>query len=370
MAGIYVHIPFCATRCSYCDFHSSTLHGLRDEYVGALCCEAQLRSAELDPEPIRTLYIGGGTPSLLSVEALDRLLEGLAQNFDLTAVQEVTLEANPDDVTEKFLAHLQHTCVNRLSLGVQSFNDVELRAVRRRHTAARAVEAIALARRYGFENISIDLMIGLPQQSREAFEHSVEVAVAQRVEHLSVYMLTCEENTLLHRQVAVGEVSLCSDDELLHRYSYAKRRFAEAGYEHYEISNYAKPGCESHHNSSYWERTPYIGLGSGAHSYDGRRRSWNVADIKQYCEAVRSSRLCYEEEILTADDHYNEAIMLALRTSKGISIDAIDSAYLPHLQHSVVPFISRGLVVEQNGSYRLTEQGIYLSDSIIADLMV
>ena len=291
MAGVYVHIPFCASRCSYCDFFSTLkLPQTGEAYVEAVVAEARLRCAELRGEAVRTLYMGGGTPSQLPLPLLERLLAGLGEVIDLGSVEEFTVEANPDDVTPQWSAAVKALGVNRVSMGVQSFEDPILRAIGRRHTARQAVEAVNALRQAGIDNISIDLIYGLPGQTVASWARSVEEAIALEPQHISAYGLTYEEGTRLWRQRESGEVVEVPEEQCLEMYRTLVEMLAAAGYEHYEISNFALPGYHSRHNSSYWDETPYLGLGSAAHSYDGAVRRYNPADLQEYIATIASGK--------------------------------------------------------------------------------
>ncbi len=370
MAGIYIHIPFCKTRCSYCDFHSGTDMLLVDVYLQTLEKEMHVRADYLQGEAVRTIYFGGGTPSLLAVEQLKRVFDGLAANFDLARVEEVTLECNPDDLSDAFLHDLQSLPINRLSIGVQSFNDDELRAVARRHSARQAVEAIERCQQNGFANISVDLIIGLPHQTRESYRQSLAQVLALGVQHVSVYVLSYEEGTALWQRCQCGALVPMDDELVIELFNYTREQLTAAGFEHYEISNYAQKGMRSKHNSSYWAAVPYIGLGSGAHSYNGASRSWNVANTKQYCEALHTDKFVVEQEILTEEDVYNEYVMVALRTVEGVDVEKISSKFVPHFLQAIEPFVVRGIAKKTEKGYALTAQGVLLSDTVIRDLMI
>ena len=419
MSGIYIHIPFCKSRCIYCDFYSTTGSRNRNLYVERVLDEARARkdffgsttsakgvslpseegnsmlsdkepsipshhdnpslsdkgpSAPFDkvstsqepsvPNKIRTVYIGGGTPSQLPATALARLVEGLAGIFDLSEVEEFTLEANPEDITPDFVRALPRE-INRVSMGVQSFVDAELTLLRRRHNAQRAKDAVRLLQdAAGVRNISIDLMYGLPQQTEASLDYSIGCALSLDIQHISAYNLSVEPGTELARRVGDGSLCVADDDLCLAMNTLLRRRLQKAGFRQYEISNYALPGFESKHNSSYWTRTPYLGLGPGAHSYDGRRlRCWNEPDLGAY---LRGERPC-GSETLTDTDLYNEQIMLGLRTAHGAVLD--ESPVLASL-------ITRGLLTRNTQEspsrghlYRLTEEGLALADEVIRELM-
>ncbi|MBR0037572.1 MAG: radical SAM family heme chaperone HemW [Bacteroidales bacterium] len=359
MAGVYVHIPFCKSRCIYCDFYSTTMSGNRNLFVERLLAEASERKSFLGNRSIRTVYVGGGTPSQLPASALQKLVAGLAEIFDLSAVEEFTLEVNPEDITPQYAASLP-SCINRISMGVQSFVDSELALLQRRHNAQKPAEAIQLLRDVAhIQNISIDLMYGLPNQTLQSFQHSIDEALKLGTQHISAYNLSVEEGTRLSQLVDEGKLTVADEKLCLSMNAMLRRKLHEAGFVQYEISNYALKGFESKHNSSYWNRTPYLGLGPGAHSYDGERlRCWNLSNLRDYLQGNRLS----ESETLSDDDLFNEQIMLGLRTSHGAILT--ESPALDRL-------ISQNLLqkVSQSDRYRLTENGLALADEVIRRLM-
>lgn len=375
MAGVYVHIPFCASRCSYCDFFS-TLNLAHDgeRYVDALIAEARLRRDELRGEPARTLYLGGGTPSQLPVALLSRLVLGLREQLGLEDLEEFTVEANPDDVTPEWCAAIPPLGVNRVSMGVQSFEDSVLRFIGRRHTARQTAEAVGNLRAAGIDNISIDLIYGLPGQTIASWTDSVLQALALRPQHISAYGLTYEEGTRLWRQRERGEVVEVPEEQCLEMYRILVDELLTAGYEHYEISNFALPGYHSRHNSSYWDDTPYLGLGAAAHSYDGQLRRSNPCDLQGYIEGILSGELVCEQEELTRWERYDERVMLGLRTSRGVDSHRLREDFgeeaWRHFSSEASRHIAAGnLRVTADGHYVLTGEGIMLSDSVMRDLM-
>ena len=362
MAGIYVHIPFCRSRCVYCDFYSTTSMGRRQRYVDALCRELELRSSYIN-ERVRTIYIGGGTPSQLTPEQLTQLF------CTLGTAEEVTLECNPDDVTPAFAELLARLGVNRVSMGAQTFNDDRLHFLRRRHCASQVPVAVNVLRQAGIRNVSVDLMYGFPNETMDEWMRDIDAVLALDVEHLSAYALQYEEGTPLYRMLERGEVSEV-DEELSRQMYYALKDCLEAaGYEHYEISNFARPGYRSRHNSSYWHQIPYLGLGAAAHSFDGRNRQWNVADIDQYIEGVEQGSPVVEYEELTPDNHYNEVVMTALRTCEGLSLDGLQSTYRDYCLRQAQPFLQNKLLVFDGKQLRLSREGLFVSDMVMTELM-
>ncbi|MBR5672889.1 MAG: radical SAM family heme chaperone HemW [Muribaculaceae bacterium] len=375
MAGVYVHIPFCASRCSYCDFFSTLeLKDAGFSYVEAVIAEAALRRGELGGEPVRTLYLGGGTPSQLPLPLLSQLVDGLRKALDLTHVEEFTIEANPDDVTPEWSAALPSMGVNRVSMGVQTFEDDILRLIGRRHTAAQVVQAITNLRSAGISNISIDLIYGLPGQTLASWIHTVEQAIALRPQHVSAYGLTYEEGTRLWRQRERGEVAEVPEEVCVEMYRELVERLQEASFEHYEISNFALPGYHSRHNSSYWDETPYLGLGAAAHSYDGSIRRSNPCDLHQYIARIQAGEPACEQEEMTSYERYDERVMLGLRTAAGIDAERLREDYgeevWSHFLREIQRHLDAGHVrLAGKSRYVLTADGILLSDSVIRDLM-
>ena len=375
MAGVYVHIPFCASRCSYCDFFSTLqLADKGGPYVEAVLVEARLRKGELHGESIKTLYVGGGTPSQLPLLLLSRLVDGLRVALDLSGVEEFTVEANPDDVTPDWCRAVAALGVNRVSMGVQSFEDPILRLIGRRHTARQAMDAVAHLREAGINNISIDLIFGLPGQTVSSWTASVEQAIALAPQHISAYGLTYEEGTRLWRQRELGEVVEVPEEQCLEMYRILVEDLQTAGYEHYEISNFALPGYHSRHNSSYWNDTPYLGLGAAAHSYDGKVRKWNPNDLHQYIDKVMADELPCELEELSRSERYDERVMLGLRTARGVDAERLhddfgDEAWRYFTREAARHLEAGNLRRAEDGRYVLTRDGIMLSDSIIRDLL-
>lgn len=397
VSGLYIHLPFCRSRCLYCGFYSTVGTSLEEAYVSALCREADIRCAELLPTddgseatgltPMSTVYLGGGTPSSLSPALLRRLSCHLRSVFNIAADAEVTVECNPDDVTEELASELAASGVNRVSMGAQTFDDAMLRRMGRRHTADRVGAAVDILRRAGIGNISIDLMFGFPRQTIGAWQHDIDLALALGVEHLSAYSLTYEEGTPLHRMLCRGETEEVDEGTSLAMYESLIDRLGAAGYEHYEISNWARrlPGVDepspyrSRHNSSYWNGTPYIGLGAAAHSYDGLSvRRWNVADIRRY---IAAREPWYESEHLDTATLYNDMVTTALRTCEGLNINTVrrkvGERCCDYLLLCADKYITSGLLtltstVGGADSYclRLTRRGLFVSDMVMSDLMM
>lgn len=354
MAGIYVHIPFCVSRCSYCDFFSTTCLGKRHSYVEAVINEWHERQDYLQGEPIKTIYLGGGTPSVLEMDDLKRLLSALP----VSSAQEITMEANPGDLTTDKLNTIREMGVNRLSIGIQCFDDDILQRIGRRHTAQQALEAVQTAQHTGFDNISIDLIYGLPNQTMEHWKKQVATALNLGVQHISTYCLMLEPSTILGQQFKAGIINEVDEDTENNMYDYICQAAHAKGYNHYEISNFALAKYESKHNSSYWDGTPYIGLGAGAHSYNRISRQWNKPDLEQYLVSRP-----FEKEELNEQDRYNETIMLSLRTAKGLNVEAVT-------EDKIHPWIERGYITKKNNTYIATIAGQHILNTIIEDLMI
>ena len=373
MAGIYIHIPFCKQRCRYCAFYSSTLYNIREEYVNALCSELQMRTDYVHREDIKTIYLGGGTPSTLTIEQLERVCSTIYSTYPIAENPEVTIECNPDDLTPEYLKQLRKLPFNRISMGIQSFNDTQLKRLGRRHTADKARQAVENARAAGYNNISVDLMFALPGSNRTEWQQSLDAAIALRPDHLSAYNLMYEEGTPLYRDLKEGKVTELSEEENLEQFSMLINSMKAAGYRHYEISNFALPGRESRHNSSYWNDTPYIGCGASAHSYNGTSRGWNIADIKEYIKGVKNGTLNFEVEHLTEEERYTDAILTRLRTADGLPLAWMKEKFSDRLNtymlHAAEKEIALGNLKEENGHLSLTEKGIFISDAVIRELI-
>ena len=373
MAGIYIHVPFCKQRCTYCAFYSTTLYNIRERYVDALCKEIAMRKEYAGGVPIETIYLGGGTPSTLSMEQLKRICDTVYAAYQVSPVPEVTIECNPDDLTPDFLAQLKQLPFNRISMGVQSFNDTQLKRLGRRHDAAKARQAVANARAAGYRNISIDLIFALPGSTIDEWEHDLESAIALRPDHLSAYNLTYEEGTPMHRALERGDFTELSEEENIAQFQMLISRLKKAGYRHYEISNFALPGRESRHNSSYWNDTPYIGCGAAAHSYNGTSRQWNIADIQEYIKGIENGNPVFEIEELTEEERYNDTILTRLRTAEGIPLEWMKKKFgkrlNDYMQSAAEKEIAFGNLKAENGHLSLTEKGIFISDAVIRELI-
>jgi len=368
MAGIYIHIPFCKQRCSYCDFFSSIENRMKDTYITALCKELVERKDYLNNEPIKTVYWGGGTPSVLQFNDFAKIFITLSVVFGFDFKREVTLEANPDDITPDFLPTIIYFDFNRISLGIQSFNDLELKLLNRRHDARSAIRAVKLLQKGGFENIGIDLMYGLPGQSLQSWEKTLRQAVDLNVQHISAYHLTYEEGTPLHNRLKEGGVAPVDEEMSNRMFEVLIDTLTAAGFEHYEISNFARRGFQSRHNTSYWNGTHYLGIGASAHSYNGFSRRWNR---KTLTPNYWSSG--FEVEVLDEKMKYNDFIITRLRMMKGINLKELTSLFdesrKAYCLQQAQKHIANGLLQCKGNYLRLTRKGIFISDSIMSDLM-
>ena len=383
LAGIYIHIPFCKSRCKYCDFFSTTHLEKQAQYVQALLVEMQDRLSISNNQypisnnqypitnnqypipnyqyPISTIYIGGGTPSTLQVEHLRAIVEAIRREAKGVR-QEITLEANPGDITQEKARAWRAMGINRLSIGVQSFEDELLQLIGRRHNAEQARQAVAIAQSAGFDNISIDLMYALPSQTMQQWQHDVAQALQLNVQHISTYGLIYEEGTALTTLLDHGVVEAVDEETEMQMYDYLVEQLTANGYIHYEVSNFALPNCESKHNSSYWNDTPYIGLGAGAHSYNGQQRQWNISDLDTYIQQANAHQLQPQIEQLTDEQRHIERIMLGLRTRHGVAENEIP-------MHKAQGYINRGLLSAQGNRIVATTQGYHILNTIIEDLL-
>ncbi|MBV5348257.1 radical SAM family heme chaperone HemW [bacterium] len=374
MAGIYLHIPFCRKRCHYCDFFKSTdlsqkarlLDGLNKELIG--------RARELASEEINTIYLGGGTPSVLLIGELKDLLQTIGQNYQVSPEAEITMEANPDDLSQAILSVLREIGFNRLSMGVQSFSESDLKLMNRRHGVMQAIQSVKWAKTAGFANISIDLIYGLPNQTLEEWERNVRIAVELDVQHISAYNLTYHEGTVFYDRLKKGILKELPDELSLQQFEMLISILKDAGFEHYEISNFCKPGLYSQHNSSYWKSKKYLGIGPSAHSFDLQTRRWNVSSVSGYLDGIENNKPFSETEILSEQDRYNDYIITGLRTIWGTSEELIQTEfsenYLVHFQKVKDKYLNSGHVSETSGKICLSPEGLFISDQIMADFMV
>jgi oxygen-independent coproporphyrinogen-3 oxidase len=373
MAGVYLHIPFCKSFCSYCDFYSITDSSGKEALVRALISEAALQARYLEGEIIDTIYFGGGTPSLLTVEQIRSIIDAIRQNFIMGDDPEITLEANPDDVTEGYFGSLKAIGVNRVSLGVQSWDENRLRYLGRRHTTTQSAMALNLIFSEGIKNVSADLIYGVPGMTTADLRTDLERMFSFPVTHLSAYHLTIEEGTRLGKMKKEGKLSETDEDTSNSMFTLLGSICRDHGFIHYEISNFALDGYISRHNSSYWRQVPYLGLGPSAHSFDRRSRQWNVSDVKKYIRSVNGGEVPFSREELDRLTVFNEYVMTSLRTMWGIDLSYVEAFYDKELHDYLVnlsgKYIRYGLMRREKNTLVLTDQGKMISDNIIAELL-
>ncbi|HEY4539497.1 MAG TPA: radical SAM family heme chaperone HemW [Faecalibacter sp.] len=371
MAGIYIHIPYCKQKCSYCDFHFSTNLSSKSTMVEAIIKELEMRKNEIST-PIETIYFGGGTPSILQSHELDAIFNALHQQYDLSQIKEVTLEANPDDLTKEKLKFFQTTPINRFSIGVQSFFEEDLRLMNRAHNAQEAENCIQMAQDFGFDNLTIDLIYGSNTTTHEMWHQNLQKAVDLGINHISSYALTVEEKTTLDHKIEKGEWKPISDQHQSEQFDDLVQFLERQGFIQYEISNFGKPGYFSQHNSNYWKGVPYIGIGPSAHSYKGNQRAWNVANNAKYIHSISNNQLPIEIENLSLIDQYNEQVMIGLRTIYGIDPNIILKRYglkiNDYFQHELKELINENLVQQIDGKIILTKEAKFFADGIASRL--
>jgi len=372
MAGIYIHIPFCKQACVYCNFHFSTSLQLKNDFLQALLKEINLRKDYLQGESIETIYFGGGSPSLLSPVEIESILDEIAKNFPVDSTSEITLEANPDDVTQEKAAAWRVLGINRLSLGIQSFHDDDLRWMNRAHSAQQSVISLEQVKAAGFSNLTIDLIYGTPTLTDEKWSENVEQAIQWEIPHLSCYALTVETKTALEKFISAGTVQDVDSDDQARQFLMLIDWLEESGYEHYEISNFAKPGMRSRHNTSYWQQKKYLGLGPSAHSFNGNSRQWNMANNSLYNSSIKNDLPAFEIEQLDSIHRLNEYIMTSLRTSEGLNLEFVSKEFgegrMNMLEENSRAYQKNGSVTNEERMIRLTKKGKLLADGIAADL--
>ena len=377
MAGLYLHVPFCSSKCSYCAFYSVTNNQLKQDYIEAVCKELYLRkhffqdihlkNNQFDPV-VNTVYFGGGTPSCLDESDFEKIFNAIYDCFG-TSFEEVTIECNPDDITLSYAKTLKKYA-NRISLGIQTFNNDQLKLINRRHNAEEAIKAVNIIKEVGISNISIDLIFGFPKETLADWLFDINQAIKLDVQHVSAYSLMFEEGTKLYHLLQKEEIEQISEELSVEMYDVLIDKLSEAGLVQYEISNFAKPGFESRHNSSYWNETPYLGVGPSAHSYNLSTRSWNVSNVSQYVKSISKGILPLEEEQIDVITRYNDLITTALRTKEGIHLNALQEDYAQYLLEQSSEFIKEGTIIKTSDNrLALTRKGYYISDAIMAELI-
>jgi len=373
MAGIYIHIPFCKRRCIYCDFFSTTQSEKKPTYIHALCQELEMRKNYLEGEEIETIYLGGGTPSQLTEKELNEIFTSLYNIYKVKEDAEITLEANPDDLTPEYVSMLRRLPINRISMGIQTFQEETLKQLHRRHTARQAIEAFHRCREADFRNISIDLMYGLPGETLDTWKEDLQQAIALHPEHISAYHLIYEEGTALWKLREEHQVEEADEDLSVTLFKTLIDELKQAGYQHYEISNFCLPGLHSRHNSSYWTGKKYLGCGPSAHSYDGTSRQWNVSSLEKYIHAIHQGKPDFEIEELDLYTRYNDFVITSIRTSWGMSLSHLRMVYGEELYRYCLrmskPHLSQGVLEIKEDTLKLTQEGIFISDGIMSDLL-
>lgn len=373
MGGIYIHIPFCRQACRYCDFFFTVSLKHEDELINALLLEVKYRSAENRNQPMGSIYLGGGTPSLLSAGNLEKIMQALRHNYRISADAEVTMECNPDDLNKERLDEFRSVGFNRLSIGIQSFADHELKLMRRSHSAIQAASSVEASWAAGFENITVDLIYGIPGQTLEGWTENILRALALPVSHLSAYHLTFEKGTVFDHWRKKGRISPVPEEQSEGMYRILREKMLESGFEHYEISNFARSGFRSRHNQLYWSGEPYLGLGPSAHSYDGTHRSWNVASLKGYMDAVSEDR-ARETETLSVRERYHDYLITSLRTSKGVERKYILKQFgretSDYFEREASHFVSEGSLRAEGERLYIDPERWLLADQIISRLFL
>jgi oxygen-independent coproporphyrinogen-3 oxidase len=371
MSGIYIHIPFCKQACHYCDFHFSTSMKKKEEMVLALAKEIVIRKSEFENETVETIYFGGGTPSVLENSELQFLIDTVYKNYKVAENPEITLEANPDDLSKERIFELSKSPINRLSIGIQSFFEEDLKMMNRAHNSAEAKNCLAEATKY-FDNISLDLIYGIPGMSDKMWQQNIETALSFGIPHISSYALTVEPKTALSKLIQTGKVAAPQDEAASNHFMILVEILQKNGFIHYELSNFGKENYFSKNNSAYWLGKKYIGIGPSAHSYDGKKRGWNIANNSLYLKSIQAKELPIETEILTKSDRYNEYIMTGLRTIWGVSLDRIETEfgleYLDYLKKQSEKFLNDNLLSIENNILKPTPKGKFLTDGIASDL--
>lgn len=374
MAGIYIHIPFCKKLCSYCDFYHVIASGDHTGYVNAVIKEASLRKDYLEGETAGTIYLGGGTPSVFTIGELEMILRHIRNEFTVEENAEITIEMNPDDVDPEYLTGIKSLGINRISLGIQSWRDEDLKLLNRRHDSKRAISALKDVFKSGFENVTVDLIYGIPGMSSEDWESNLDFTFSFGIKHLSAYHLTIEKGTVFGKMLEKGVISEVDEDESAALFNILLKKTAEAGFIQYEISNFGKPGFFSKHNSNYWKQVSYLGLGPSAHSFNGYSRQWNKSDLKGYIKSMGRGATEYESEELDQRTKFNEYVMTSLRTMWGIDLDYVEKAFEKEGYDYVVNLSSKfrkyGLMRQEDNCLVLTDQGKMISDNIISEFMM
>lgn len=372
MAGIYIHIPFCRKACHYCDFHFSTTLNLLDDIVDAIILEAESMKNYIQ-EPIETIYFGGGTPSLLEKKHLDKIVSALYKHYSISNSIEFTLEANPDDLTEEKIQHFSSIGVNRLSIGTQSFHDSDLSFLNRSHTAKQTKQAVELCNKHNINNLSLDLMYGIPNQTEKQWKQNLEEMVHINPNHISCYSLTIEEKTVFGNWKRNGKLVPVADEHIIDEYEYMVEYLTSYGYQHYEVSNFSKPHKHSKHNSSYWHQKSYLGLGPGAHSFNGNSRHFNISSNPKYLKSIGNDTSHFTQETLTTNELVTEYIFTRIRTKWGVDFNVITKLFNYHLSTAqlnyITTIVSEKMATFVNNKLILNSKGFFISDTIVLELI-
>ncbi len=373
MAGIYIHIPFCKKKCTYCDFYTVVSPTFIPPLIDAIIKEIDIRKDYLNKETVKTIYFGGGTPSILNFDQFEKIFSKIYELFEVDENAEITFEANPDDLSIHFFETIKSLPFNRISIGIQSFDDEDLKRINRRHTSFEAITAIKNAQNAGFKNISIDLIYGLPFQTLNSWQIQLETAFNLGIQHISSYGLTYEPGTVLWKQREKGLIKVVDDDTMNEMHDLLMRKVKQYNFEAYEISNFSLPNFRSRHNTSYWEQKPYLGIGPSAHSYDLFTRQWNISSIKDYIKAIEENTSFFELEKLTINNRYNDYVMVALRTLEGIDLNLIETQFGTEFREfclrNIKKYIDSDMVEKSNNKLSLTNKGIQISNIILVALM-
>lgn len=375
MSGIYIHVPFCRSKCAYCNFFSLVTEKKINDFVTSLKREIVSRKNYLSGEKVETIYFGGGTPSLLPTNYVGEILEILNKNFDIVSKPEITLEANPDTINRDQLLSLKRLGINRISIGIQSFHDDDLKYLGRKHDSRHALQIVDDLKSVDFDKLTLDLIYGIPTLTEEKWNKNLDIFFSTEISHLSAYALTVEPKTILGQKIEKGDLQDVNEEKTIRHYEILIEKTKENGFEHYEISNFAKEGFYSQHNSIYWKDVSYLGLGPSAHSYDRKSRQWNVANLTQYINTdFDTDTDFFEKEILTKNDKFNEYVMTSLRTSWGCDVEKIELdygiSYKNHFLKNVKNYLDKGIMLKNNNSYILTDNGMLLADGIASEIFV
>ena len=375
MSGIYIHVPFCRSKCAYCNFFSLVTEKKINDFVTSLKREIVSRKNYLSGEKVETIYFGGGTPSLLPTNYVGEILEILNKNFDIVSKPEITLEANPDTINRDQLLSLKRLGINRISIGIQSFHDDDLKYLGRKHDSRHALQIVDDLKSVDFDKLTLDLIYGIPTLTEEKWNKNLDIFFSTEISHLSAYALTVEPKTILGQKIEKGDLQDVNEEKTIRHYEILIEKTKENGFEHYEISNFAKEGFHSQHNSIYWKDVSYLGLGPSAHSYDRKSRQWNVANLTQYINTdFDTDTDFFEKEILTKNDKFNEYVMTSLRTSWGCDVEKIELdygiSYKNHFLKNVKNYLNKGIMLKNNNSYILTDNGMLLADGIASEIFV